>query len=305
MPRGRPPIPRTKEEALEARREQIRKNVRAFRQRKRGVSGVEDGNEEKSEGYTFVSEDQGKANGHDRPEGSHPGGAEHVFGSVQEGGSQLLAENSQKLYSKPSSYPNKHVHRQHLNRSLFILLPPEIKPAHLLPRPTRLSGYDRLLPYQCTLTCWPTLDANNASLENIHPTRDHSILALCLMQISHVHLQPWLLHQSLSSYSKDLQVLQVAIAQPIKSFRMEIFATLMGLAAYELLQGKATAGERGGGWMAHIEDATSYLNMFPDLNLCEFSHEACFHFLETLCIFDALGARRPNCFSSWKWWCIV
>lgn len=94
MPRGRPPIPRTKEEALEVRREQIRKNVQAFRQRKRGLSGVEDENEEKSEGYTFVSEDQGKANGHDRPEGSHPGGAEHVFGSVQEGGSQLLAENS-------------------------------------------------------------------------------------------------------------------------------------------------------------------------------------------------------------------
>lgn len=50
--------------------------------------------------------------------------------------------------------------------------------------------------------------------------------------------------------------------------------------------------------MAHIEGATSYLNMFPDLNVCEFSHEACFHFLETICIFDALGARRPNCVSS-------
>ena len=76
----------------------------------------------------------------------------------------------------------------------------------------------------------------------------------------------------------------------------------MGLAAYELLQGQATTGERGRGWMAHIEGATPYLNMYPDLNVYEFSHEACFHFLETICIFDALGARRPSCFSSSKWW---
>ena len=302
MPRGRPPIPRTKEEALEARREQIRKNVKAFRQRKRGVSGVEDGNEGKSEGNTYVSEDQGKTNDHDRPEGGHSGGAEHVFGSVQEGGSQLSAENSQRLYSKPSSYLGKHVHRQHLNRSLFIPLPPEINPAHLSLDQLASAATIAFSPTNVPSLVGPHWTQTIPHLTNIHPTLDHSILALCLMQISHVHQQPWLLYHSLSSYSRALQALRVAIAQPSKTFRMEVFATSMGLAAYELLQGQATTGERGRGWMAHIEGATSYLNMFPDLNVYEFSHEAWFHFLETICIFDALGARRPSCFSSSKWW---
>lgn len=46
MPRGRPPILRTKEEALNARREQVRKNVQAFRRRKFELciaNGGEDG----------------------------------------------------------------------------------------------------------------------------------------------------------------------------------------------------------------------------------------------------------------------
>ena len=177
MPRGRPQIPRTKEEALEARREQIRKNVQAFRQRKRSVSGVEDGNEEKSEGHTFVSEDQGKANGHVRLEEGHPGGAEHVFGSVQESGSHLSAENSQRLYSKPSSYPGKHVHCQRLNRSLLIPLPPEINPAHLsldqLASAATIAFYPTNVPSLVGLHWTQTIPL----LKNIHPTLDHSILA--------------------------------------------------------------------------------------------------------------------------------
>ncbi len=42
MARGRKPIPRTKEEALQIRKEQIRRNVRAFRDRKKAGEGKDD-----------------------------------------------------------------------------------------------------------------------------------------------------------------------------------------------------------------------------------------------------------------------
>ena len=83
---------------------------------------------------------------------------------------------------------------------------------------------------------------------------------------------------------------QGALAQPTKAFRAEISAAAMALAAYELLQGTNTNDSRGR--MHHIEGASSYLNAFPEL----------FHFLELLCIFDALGARKSSCFSTSKWW---
>lgn len=54
--------------------------------------------------------------------------------------------------------------------------------------------------------------------------------------------------------------------------------------------------------MYHIEGASSYLNAFPKFGVCAFSHQLSSHFLETICIFDALGARKPSCFSTSKWW---
>lgn len=54
--------------------------------------------------------------------------------------------------------------------------------------------------------------------------------------------------------------------------------------------------------MYHIEGVSSYLNAFPKLDVCAFSHQFSLHFLETICIFDALGAPKPSCFSTSKWW---
>lgn len=120
------------------------------------------------------------------------------------------------------------------------------------------------------------------------------------MQISHVKQERWLLRSSLSFYDRALHALRGALIQPAKGFRAEIFAAAMALATYELLQGTNASESRG--WMYHIEGASSYLNAFPELDVSSFSHQMSFHFLETICIFDALGARKPSCFSTSEWW---
>ena len=137
-------------------------------------------------------------------------------------------------------------------------------------------------------------------LVNRNNILDSFIQALCLMQISHVKQERWLLRSSLMYYDRALQALQEALAQPIRAFRPDIFATVMALAIHELLQG--SDGSQSRGWMHHIEGASSYLNAFPQLDVCSFSHQMSFHCVETICIFDSLGARRPSCFSTTKWW---
>ena len=296
MPRGRPPLPRTKEEALEARREQVRKNVQAFRQRKQEQNQSDGRKDKKSEGHAFVVQDLGKANG------ALPKGLEHKRSDVQGADDQLSAGHLPELYSKRSLRSTEHVDDQNFNLSLSIALPREINPAHLSIDQLASTATLAFSPTQTPALVGPHWTQTIPRLTDIHPSLDHSIVALCLLQVSLVHQQPWLLQHSLSSYSRALKSLQASLAQPTTSFRVEIFATSMGLAAYELLQGQVTTGEGGRGWMAHIEGATSYLNLFPDLNIYAFSHETCFHFLETICIFDALGARRPSCFSTSKWW---
>ena len=120
------------------------------------------------------------------------------------------------------------------------------------------------------------------------------------MQISNVKQERWLLRISPTYYDRALQALREALAQPKKAFRPDIFATVVVLATNELLQG--SDGSQSRGWIHHIEGASSYLNAFPKLDVCWFSHQMPFRFLETICIFDALGARRPSCFSTSKWW---
>lgn len=51
-------------------------------------------------------------------------------------------------------------------------------------------------------------------LVNRNEILDASIQALCLMQISHVKQERWLLRSSLTFYDKALQTLQGALARP-------------------------------------------------------------------------------------------
>lgn len=59
MPRGRPPIPRTKDEAKVARRAQVCRNVRAYRQRKHFSSRSEEAQAQLQEPFEFVFEEGG------------------------------------------------------------------------------------------------------------------------------------------------------------------------------------------------------------------------------------------------------
>lgn len=128
---------------------------------------------------------------------------------------------------------------------------------------------------------------------------DLTVQALCFMQISRVRQERWLLQESLRFYNRALKALQEALPKAKVHFRLEIFAAMMGLSTYELLQG---ANEQGRGRLFHIEGATAYLEIFPTLDLGAFNHQLSFHFLETICIFDALGSRRPSRLQSSQWW---
>lgn len=191
------------------------------------------------------------------------------------------------------------------NSQYLIAIPPEINAARMSRQQFTSNAAIAFLPAQHsqdavsseTGSHWAQLIPD---LVNRNDVLDSSVQALCLMQISHVKQERWLLRSSLTFYDKALQALQGALAGPAKAFRVELFAATMALATYELLQGIDTNESRG--WMHHIEGASSYLNAFPELDVCSFSLQLSFHFLETICIFDALGARKPSCFSKSKWW---
>lgn len=183
-------------------------------------------------------------------------------------------------------------------------LPPEIDAAQVCRQQFTSNAATAFLPAQNQDGVFWNTGPHWAQLIPDLVNRDHvldsSIQALCLMQISHIKQERWLLRSSLTFYDKALQAIQGALVQPSKAFRPEIFAAAMALATYELLQGSSVSENRG--WMYHIEGASSYLNAFPELDACSFSHQLSFHFLETICIFDALGARRPSCSSTSRWW---
>ena len=183
-------------------------------------------------------------------------------------------------------------------------LPPEVNAAQVCRQQFTSNAATAFLPSQNRdSVLWDT-GPHWAQLIPDLVNRDHvldsSIQALCLMQISPIKQERWLLRSSLTFYDKALQAIKGALIQPTKAFRPEIFAAAMALATYELLQGSSVSENRG--WMYHIEGASSYLNAFPELDVCSFSHQLSFHFLETIYIFDALGARRPSCFSTSIWW---
>ena len=295
MPRGRPSLGRTKEEALAARREQIRKNVQAFRQRKQAHHELDDGSTVKDQGYTFVVEnskrddDRGSKELSVRDSGQNPDPIDSVA-------FQLISQMAaiQNNWSGDQS-------------CLSLALPLELKATKLSLQQLVAGAAHTFCPSKPAGGVGPHWTQTLPLLANLHSTLDLSIQALCLLQIGNVHSQPWLVHQSLSFYDRALSALRVTLinaqngTHETHDFKMEIFAAAMALAAYELLsEGKGDKRTRG--WKAHIEGAVTYLNMFPGLDIMSFCHQLSFHFLETICIFDALGARRPSCFSTSRWW---
>ncbi|KAM0805873.1 hypothetical protein BDR22DRAFT_884286 [Usnea florida] len=300
MPRGRPPIERTQEEARVARRAQVRRNVQAYRQRKDSSATSENPHLPPQEPFTFVQEQWGESTSRipldkDLDDQKHCDFIEHdqtrhllgPFGKVRKNPTTsrdpVTIESFKYLFDIPPEINAAQVFRQQLTANAATAF---------------LSAQEK--KNTITWDIGPHWSDLIPDLVNRNNVLDSSIQALCLMQISHVKQERWLLRSSLTYYDRALQALREVLAQPTKGFRPEIFAAVMALATYELLHG--SDGSQSRGWIHHIEGASSYLNAFPKLDVCSFSHQLSFHFLETICIFDALGARRPSSFSTSKWW---
>ena len=305
MPRGRPPLHHTKEEALAARREQVRKNVQAFRRRKQQQTEPVGRCTVKSGVYTFVQENINGANGHD--------GAEKAFEDQPELGKEVVQQAGEaiSLPFRPRSVCSQtqslEKSQSDYETSLSVPLPLEIHAANLSLKQLVAAATISFTPRQPSGTIGRHWTETLSVIANINSTLDLTLQALCLLQIGDVHSQTWLLRQSISLYDRALKDLRATLTDPrngpngLYGFRVEIFATSMALAFYELLSQTARS-ERSIGWMSHIEGAVAYLSMFPDFDVFALCHQLSFHFLETICIFDALGARKPNCFSNSKWW---
>ena len=287
------------------RREQVRKNVQAFRRRKQQHTEPVDRCTVKSGSYTFVQEKINGVNGHDREE--------KAFEDQPELGLEVVQQASEaiSLPYRPRSVCSQTQSSRKCNSdydpSLSVALPLEIHAANLSLKQLVAAATISFTPRQPSGTIGRHWTETLSVIANINSTLDLSLQALCLLQIGDVHSQTWLLHQSISLYDRALKDLRATITDPrngpdgLHGFRVEIFATAMALAFHELLSQNARS-ERSIGWMAHIEGAVTYLSIFPGFDVFALCHQLSFHFLETICIFDALGARKPNCFSNSKWW---
>ena len=278
MPRGRPPIPRTKEQALTVRRQQTRKNVQAFRKRRKASKSPQECSlEVEGNAFTFVLEELGRND----------------------------VENPCRMSPSPTLCPNKaRPKHQTLGAESKLgcsdLLPPCIDygPASLQQLASNVAwslfpvSTDQPLPVVHWSQVFPTLVNRNSTL-------DCAIQALCLLQIGHLTDAQRFIPPSLSYYDRALKSLKSTLEKPTVEFKLEILAAVMGLGAYECLQGM---NAHGNGWLYHMKGAMSYLSMFPSMDVGVSGHQLFFHLLETLCAFDALGSRTPSPFSNCKWW---
>ena len=305
MPRGRPRLHHTKEEALAARREQVRKNVQAFRRRKQQHIEPVERCTVKRKSYTFVQEKISETNGY--------GGAEKAFEDQPEQGIEVVQQASEAL-SLPYR-PHSVCSQIQLSKKGYLdyetslpgALPLEIHAANLSFKQLVAAATIPFTPRQPSGTTGRHWTETLSVIANINSTLDLTLQALYLLQIGDVHSQTWLLHQSISLYDRALKDLRATLTDPqngpngLHGLRVEIFAISLALAFHELLSQNARS-QHSIGWRAHIEGAVTYLSMFPDFDVFALCHQLSFHFLETICIFDALGARKPNCFSKSKWW---
>ena len=276
MPRGHPSIQGTKENAKIARRAQVRCNVQAYRRRKHSSSRSGESQTPPKEHCRFVLEQWGQqyslrllVRDLDVP-------LEQQYDLTKHDRGRRLVSHSGK--SQIPSKVNKHstIFRNLAN------IPPKINAAQVSCQQFASNAATAFLPtYQSPdaifLETGPHCAQLVPDLVNRNDVLDSSIQALCLMQVSHVIPERWLFRSSLTFHDSALQALRGALAQPTNAFTIEIFAATMVLATYELLQGIDTSESRG--WIYHIEGASSYLNAFPELEVCSFSHQILFHFL--------------------------
>ena len=277
MPRGRPPISRTKEEALTVRREQIRKNVQAFRRRKQAQDESDKGRGDDEEGgYTFVPEEL------EPPRWQRP--------------PQQEAVRTLNIRQRGNEPPPTGVRQEPVQTPLLPLAPLIDNGPASLQQFTSNVAYTFPPGNAVTGAHWSQVVPR---LVNRDRTLDLSIQALCLLQIGYFSHDDQILPKSLIAYHRALKSLQSALVHSENGFKLEIFISTMALGTYELVHGTSVHGR---GWMLHFEGGIAYMKVFSTIGGCILSHRIAFHFLETICVFDALGSRKASCFSTSRWW---
>ena len=307
MARGRSPIQRTKEEAQKARREQVRRNVQAFRQRKNALKLEQDCDSHKEKHWTFVEDGLALVN-----RTSRLAEKSNLTASVSSVDYISLFLSELDLRTKgsiPRCSSRSHdteiqpiqSHRlQHARYSES--LPPEIRSATLSRQQLVSNSAQIFLPGSCSA------QSNQIGPHWVHilpiminkcKVMDTAVQALCLLQITNIEKEGWLYQASRSYYGQALQKLSFALSHDHSTFQKGVFATSIALSIYELFD--CTTDDGNVGRMVHLRGAASYLERFAPNNDV-LGYPISFYFLETVCIFDALRSRKASPYARSQWW---
>ena len=309
MARGRKPIQRTKEEAQNARREQVRRNVQAFRRRNNApkVGSVSDSDRGKH--WTFTEDSlpptarntQHEKNSEKAPRPGRGQGKHISLIDVDSQPSPLAPLCPNELYAADSERILSFGPRE---AELSKPLPPEIDSAIVSRQQFVANSVQIFLPDYVKQSArsdatGPHWVYTLPTLVNADDILDSSVQALCLLQIAQAKQETRLHQASRYYYGRALQRLNLALSHPHGTFRKEVFASSLILAVYELFNG--TTKDHDIGRKLHLQGAASYLTRLPSYDSF-FSHQLWFHFLETVCIFDALRSRTPSPYAQSPWW---
>ena len=262
------------------RREQIRKNVQAFRKRKQEQAKSDESGPvvREDHGYTFVSEELDPS----RHRPSNP---------------EVVRTLDIRPRSKDPPLSDVSSVSQETLRQPFLPLIPVINDG-----PASLQQFASNVAY----TFPPETTITGAHWSQVFPrlvnrdrTLDFSIQALALLQVGSLNHDDEVLSKSLIAYHRALKSLQSALVHSENGFRLEVFISTMALGTYELACGTNIDGR---GWMLHFEGGIAYIKLFSAIGGCILNHRVAFHFLETICVFDSLGSRRSSCFFTSRWW---
>lgn len=310
MARGRKPIQRTREEAKATRRGQIRRNVQAYRDRKRAPQKKSDLRITKTKQYTFIPDSLDRGNQDVQLEESN---LSEPIADAEPSESESIAIDlgAQSSVSDPWCPDEPETPDSHLieigsrtGRGSPELLPPAISGA-IVSRQQFVSNSAQIFlpgnpkqPGLC-MDIGPHWAQTVPDLINKCDVLDASVQALCLLQTARAERQRWLFEASRFYYGDALKRLNVALSEPRKPFRREVFSTALVLETYELFNG--TIDGQGTGWKYHIQGASSYLSKFSSHDNI-LNDQLSFHFLETVCVFDAFRSRKAAPFARTHWW---
>ena len=281
MPRGRKPIPRSQEEALQIRRDQIRRNVKAFRERKKLAEiNTEQASPEVSTSSQGANDEPVLvALGADNRKCSNPGIPNPSL-DLPLLAPKIVPESQCRIPLLLNVNPGKVCLQQFIANNACIFLPrcASTTQQHVQLGPHWAQNVPKLVGKS---------DLLNSSLQ-----------PLMLLQIACLKQERWLIEASRHYYSQALQALNAAISCSKGRFKHSIFTSTMILGVYELFNG---ARDPFQGWGQHLQGASSYLCTAPPYDEV-FVEPSYFFFLEAVCVFDALHRRKPSPLALTKWW---